>query len=414
MFKRVEATNYRLLKSVGQDLAHFNILIGPNASGKSTFFDVLSFIRDFATRDARYAVDMRVESSFDELTHMRQGGAVKFTVEVALPDDVREKSGAEFTRYTVEFAANESRQSNGSSEAIENGTAQVVHESLSLHDRDGSRRTVADRDYLEEEFRKGWHAKLTREFDRNELSEWDVLHVKMRQDVSILSTIVDAANQPAAMFTREYLMEGVQLMMLDTNRITQPVRRAQSTDRLASDGSNFAWVLKRLWDSQDRSSNFGDWLLHVRSVLRNLEDVRPFEYGDRSLGFEVRFSGFAEDKYAPATALSDGTLRFLALTILPYLPQAMQTYLIEEPENGIHPKAIQAIYQSLTSVYDGQVLLATHSPVLLNLAKPSELLCFSRNGDGATEIVSGDRHPNLRTWQGELELSELFAAGVLG
>ncbi len=61
----------------------------------------------------------------------------------------------------------------------------------------------------------------------------------------------------------------------------------------------------------------------------------------------------------PSWLVSDGTLRLLALTLLAYLPHHQEVYLIEEVENGVHPRAIEAVFQSLSSVYDGQVLLGS-------------------------------------------------------
>ncbi len=61
-----------------------------------------------------------------------------------------------------------------------------------------------------------------------------------------------------------------------------------------------------------------------------------------------------------------------------------------------------------------QVLLATHSPVVLGVVKPEQLLCFAKDEDGATDIVLGSEHPMLREWRRETSLSMLFAAGVLG
>ncbi len=89
-------------------------------------------------------------------------------------------------------------------------------------------------------------------------------------------------------------------------------------------------------------------------------------------------------------------------------------YLVEEPENGVHPPAVEALYQSLSSVYDGQTLVATHSPVLVGLIEPKQLLCFSRTSSGETDIVTGDCHPALKDWQKDFRLAQLFAAGVLG
>jgi predicted ATP-dependent endonuclease of OLD family len=95
------------------------------------------------------------------------------------------------------------------------------------------------------------------------------------------------------------------------------------------------------------------------------------------------------------------------------MPEANKVYLIEEPENAVHPTAVDTIYQSLSSLYDSQVLMASHSPVLLGLAKKEQLLCFARTAEG-TQIVPGNEHPVLQEWKGEVSLSDLFAAGVLG
>ena len=45
MIKRIEALNYRALKHISQTLKPFQILVGPNASGKSTFLDVVALLR---------------------------------------------------------------------------------------------------------------------------------------------------------------------------------------------------------------------------------------------------------------------------------------------------------------------------------------------------------------------------------
>jgi predicted ATP-dependent endonuclease of OLD family len=102
------------------------------------------------------------------------------------------------------------------------------------------------------------------------------------------------------------------------------------------------------------------------------------------------------------------------LTLPAYLPELEGVLLIEEPENGIHPCAVETMLQSLSSTYGAQVLLATHSPVILGIADVSQVLCFSRTEEGATDIVAGSDHPALRDWRGEANLGVLFAGGVLG
>jgi hypothetical protein len=50
----------------------------------------------------------------------------------------------------------------------------------------------------------------------------------------------------------------------------------------------------------------------------------------------------------------------------------------------------------------------------LSIIQPAEILCFAKDSAGATDIVSGDRHPALRDWKkGEPDLGVLFASGIL-
>ena len=100
--------------------------------------------------------------------------------------------------------------------------------------------------------------------------------------------------------------------------------------------------------------------------------------------------------------------------VLAYLKDAPGVIMVEEPENGIHPRAIETAIQSLSSIYDGQVLLATHSTVALNMLDPKDVLCFAKDSSGATDVVLGKDHPALQDWKrGEPELGVLLASGIL-
>jgi predicted ATPase len=87
---------------------------------------------------------------------------------------------------------------------------------------------------------------------------------------------------------------------------------------------------------------------------------------------------------------------------------------LEEPENGVHPQAIQAILQSLSSTYDSQLLLSSHSPVVLANVSLDNIICARLNESGSAEIVNGRNHPQPEDWKGQIDLGSLFATGVLG
>jgi hypothetical protein len=91
----------------------------------------------------------------------------------------------------------------------------------------------------------------------------------------------------------------------------------------------------------------------------------------------------------PARALSDGTLRFLALSVLELDPETPGLICLEEPENGIHPDRIPAMLQLLQDIAADpsepadetnplrQVIVNTHSPSVV-MAVPDDSVLFAK------------------------------------
>jgi hypothetical protein len=227
---------------------------------------------------------------------------------------------------------------------------------------------------------------------------------ELKRNLSGLANLpMDESKFPTAVWLKELLGEGVQTVMLDNALLRAPGSPAKRKPR-RYDGCNLAKIATS-------SENLGAWVEHVRTALPDIAGIqwilRPEDKGRYIMvmyrtGIEV-----------PSWMLSDGTLRLLALTLMAYLPGANGTYLVEEPEVGVHPTAIETIMQSLSSIYDGQVLVTSHSPIVLGLSKPDEILCFQMT-DSGTKIVRGDEHPLLQEWRSNANLSDFFAAGVLG
>jgi predicted ATPase len=176
------------------------------------------------------------------------------------------------------------------------------------------------------------------------------------------------------------------------------------------DGSNLPWVLEDL--RRHNRPRFDQWLAHVRTALPDIQGVATVERRDDKHRY-LRIT-YANGLRAPSWTVSDGTLRLLALTLLAYQETPGRTYLIEEPENGIHPQAVECVFQALSSAHERQILCASHSPVVLSLADPASILCFARTADGGTDVVRGTEHPLLEHWKRETDLGTLFASGVLG
>ena len=219
----------------------------------------------------------------------------------------------------------------------------------------------------------------------------------------------DETKFPAATWLKSLLSDNVQSFVLNSMLMRKASPPGQARG-FKPDGSNLPWIVWRL--ESEHQERLAHWIDHVRTAIPDLEAIRTIERADdRHRYLMLRYAGGLE---VPSWMASDGTLRLLALTLPAYLPDFSGVYLIEEPENGIHPKVIEAVVQSLSTVYDAQMLLASHSPVVLSVVEPENVLCFARTAEGASDIVAGDRHPSLRQWHREENLGVLFAAGVLG
>jgi predicted ATPase len=219
----------------------------------------------------------------------------------------------------------------------------------------------------------------------------------------------DEVNFPSALFAKRLLAERIFVVSLDAHAMRRPAPAGLAA-ALAPDGSNLPWMIERV--ARDAPEKLEAWQDHVRTALPDIEAIETREREeDRSRYLLVRYRGGLS---VPAWSVSDGTLRLLALTFLAYAPLPASLVLIEEPENGLHPQAVEPVLQSLRSIYSAQVLCASHSPVVLGLVEPRDLLCFAKDATGAVDIVRGDRHPRLREWREDVDLSLLFASGVLG
>lgn len=170
--------------------------------------------------------------------------------------------------------------------------------------------------------------------------------------------------------------DGVQFLQLDSRKLRQASRsNGDDGSRLADDGGNLPRVLKRLKSDPEQ---WKGWLDHVRDAFEGLEDVRiVHREDDRHDYLMVRRAGVE----VPSWGVSEGTLRLFALTVIAYLPDFPIAYLLEEPENGIHPLATEFACQSLSTVYGAQVFIASHSPTLLRCVEPDQVLCFGHDSE---------------------------------
>lgn len=419
MITLIEALNYRCLRYISRPLKPFHVLVGPNASGKTTFLDVVAFLQDLVSDGLDAALENRTNNP-QELLFRREGDRFELAIETRIPDELRQRTARPelgTARYEAAIGYDETeRQFEFKAEKLLLKETEEPDSELrplfpmrfidpdtlvTPRGRRGSKVVInkvpgGNDNYYSEAYDrpgKGWAPSFRLGPQRSALGNLPA----------------DERALPVATWFREYLSNGVQRLVLNSLVIRRPSPPTRVTGFLP-DGSNLPWVVARL--REENPDRYNDWLAHMRTALPDLEGITTFERPeDRHCYMIFEYAGGLA---APSWLVSDGTLRLTALTLPAYLPDLRGIFLIEEPENGIHPGAVSTAYDSLSSMYGAQALLATHSTVVLNAAEPDDVLCFAKDSSGATDIALGSEHPMLRNWRGQVDLGTLLASGVLG
>ena len=419
MIRLIEALNFRCLRYVKQELGPFHVLVGPNASGKTTFLDVIAFLGRMVSDGPDAAIRERTEN-FGDLLFGRSGDNFGLAVEAEIPEDRKKRLTKSFDliRYEIDIGLTHPSEEVGVIEEkawLKPRTPKMSEQRLLFPlDREAPPTIVTGK------ARTGWQRVLTKARGGN-----DNFYVEVREagggkgwfpsirlgpkKTALGNLPEDESKFPVATWFKQLLAQGVQSFILNS----QLIRKASPPGQLRGfkpDGSNLAWVVSDF--RKKTPSQFEEWIRHVRTALPDILDIDVvIREDDKHAYLILQYQGGLR---VPSWMTSDGTLRLLALTLPAYLPWFQGIYLIEEPENGIHPGAAETVYQSLSSTYNAQILLATHSPIILSQAEANKVLCFKKTASGATDIIVGNKHPRLKDWQGQPNLSVLFASGVLG
>ncbi len=116
----------------------------------------------------------------------------------------------------------------------------------------------------------------------------------------------------------------------------------------------------------------------------------------------------------PAAQVSDGMLLVLAYLTVLYLPQPPRVLLIEEPENGIHPKRLQDVLQILreliTEQGHTQIILTTHSPYVVDQFQPDEVSLCHKEGDGSVVVRQLSKSQTVKEQIDVFTLGEIWTA----
>jgi predicted ATPase len=433
MLTHLKVSGFKNLVNVDVRFGPFTCVAGANATGKSNLFDAIRFLSAIADKTLIDAAQS-VRSGGGRASDIRSifhcvgdeyADEMSFEAEMIVPneglDDLGQKAIASttFLRYTIILAyqKDDTFQSLGKLEIIKEELTYIKKGDAPKHllfkykptwftsavtgakfrpyfistEGEGENRVIR----LHHDAGGARHlSRGGKEGRRNRSGGRPSSRLAANLPRTVLSA-TNAAESPTALLARNE-MRSWRLLQLEPSSLREPDGFTSPTT-LGTDGAHLAATLYHLASTNGKgeenkqnnseelvSKVYGQVAARLSDLIEDVYEIK-IDRDERRQALTLLVKGHDGTSY-PARALSDGTLRFLALAVIELDPEAQGLICLEEPENGIHPDRIPAMLSLLQDIATDvsepinsdnplrQVIINTHSPSVVAQVPEDSLL----------------------------------------
>lgn len=356
MITRLKINGYKSIKELDIKLEPVNIFLGANGVGKSNFISIFSLLRNIYQQNFQKYLTLKGGSN--SFLHFGKKHTTNIDLDICFGDVFADKN---------RFILN-----------LEEAQDTLVIKEVKTA-------------FL---FKNTWHF--------NEYENY------------VLESKFATIKQNQAFYVNEHLQEFDVYHFHDTGD-TSPMKgksNIEDNTKLNRDGSNIASFLYYL--QQKHHNSFKRIELTIKSIAPFFErfDLKPSRLNEELIQLEWKEKGFP-DTYFNAYHLSDGTLRFICLATLLMQPTPPKTIIIDEPELGLHPVAINKLAALIRKVSDrSQVIISTQSVNLIDNFSPEDILVTNRKEDGSSFKRLDSK--SLSKWLDDYTLGDMWGKNLIG
>ncbi len=364
--EKISIKNFKVFKEVVfDDLSNMTVLVGANGSGKSTFFDVLGFLKDALFHNVGAALSRR--GGFKEVISRGQEGNIEFELKF------RESTGKLATYYL--------------SIGLKNGKPIVFREILKFRRGSGG---------------KPWHfldfAEGEGEAITNEDNYDDIKFVDIKRDTQTLASPDTLAIKGLGQFKKFRVVNAFREMIENWHVSDFHISSARNVqddgyaEHLSVEGDNLPLVTKFIFENHPDIFKVILDKMAARVPGISKVEAKAMEDGRLVLKFQ---DGSFKDPFV-ARYVSDGTIKMFAYLVLLYDPSPHNLLCIEEPENQLYPELMIELSEEFRIYGErgGQIFVTTHSPDFLNGVNIDELYWLEKV-NGFSTIHKASKFPDL-------------------
>jgi energy-coupling factor transporter ATP-binding protein EcfA2 len=362
MIERVTFKNFKALRNVAIELAPFTLIIGPNASGKTSILEGLDCLAQLAhVKPRALFVGPR------RLNVLRSWGAEE-AVELELRGAWAGYQGQVLLRATERDSESWQFETNADWQS-----------------RDGVAKYGASAEWA-----KGWGLPA--------------------QAHSSTPGTVLLRLDPARLGAPSYSVDKVPQVGVDGSNLPSVL-----ADLAITSPSGFQELQARLRTVVPSFKSLGFDRVSIEKEDYWPSDNVPglYEQGRTKYigyGLKLNFSGSEE---LPAHAVSEGTLITLGLLTVLARPPVPRLVLVDELERGLHPKALGELIRQMRALMEcfpeTQIIGTTHSPYLVDHFQPNEVVLTALRDDGSVAAGTLNEHPEFDRWKDEMKPGEFWS-----
>ena len=369
--------NYRALRDVtlgklssqqgGAALTPFTVVIGKNGAGKSTLFDAFGFVSDCLVHDVEQACDMKQRGGYERLHSRGTDGPIRFEIYY------REGIGERPMTYELSIALDESGRPFIESEVLKQRRKGQTH--------------GRPYPFLRLSHGKGmvWAGEEAVEAEGGEEDRAQTLVelTDLRQlGIATLGTLKE---HPRIKRFRDFLKGWYLSYFYPDAARSLPTAGPQK--HLNSHGDNIGNVVQFM--AREHKDRFKAILDRIAAKIPGIKSIDTQETQDKRLLLRFNDGAFADPFFAQQ--MSDGTLKVFAYLLLMDDPEPPPFICIEEPENGLYHKLLEALAQEFRAHATGkknapQIFVTTHQPYFVDALSPNEVWILEKGADGYSVI----------------------------
>lgn len=421
LIRYISIDRYKSLYDVKFDPEQLSVVAGPNNAGKSNIADALDFLAEVYRFDLNLALQRR--GGFENVAYRRvrrTKQAVGFEISAVVDHEslsgAMRLSGVPPKRIADEYRIVHRFSFKAESQRLETGF-RVVAENLAIFERRQSqeRQLVYLQRYGDDlsidvhNDDDGDHRSRARRAATSITYPFldESFHTFLRRQARPDRLLIEAYRLSPLLFHFVEQLAQIrvfQLTPLEARRSGTPTPGAG----LERHGANLP---TRVAELRRRSHLWGNVLEAMRRVMPGLIDVELLYTPDRRMTLAFEEAGIGRPW--SVEEVSDGTIQSLALFVA-IVEAPGPLLLIEEPENSLHPWIVRVILDLCREARDKQIVLTTHSPVLLNYVEPNNVFLVWQYEHHSNVARLTDIDPKAElTWNQGNAIFDLLDTGLI-